>query len=222
MGTVIANHARYGGPRPCGRLRILCRYRPKIEDQSAGGPTESSKSCTSASRTPGRSQVSIPIASTQKGRFSMNGDESQNKNEGIAKRMANLVPHRIKKGQILNPKGRGKGKDIWLWASKLAVPEKLIEPMRVMFRLQKGKVDVERAIILRLALEAVKGDTKAIEIWIERKYGKVTQPMDMNAVSGPLVAILNAPQGDQNVAVLPPNIKTGVEPFSTDSIAQSL
>lgn len=79
--------------------------------------------------------------------------------------------------------------------------------MRTMFKLQKGKVDIERAIILRLALEAVKGDTKAIEIWIERKYGKVTQPVDMNAVSGPLVAILNAPQGDQNVAVLQPAFK---------------
>jgi hypothetical protein len=144
----------------------------------------------------------------RKGRFHINNDESQLKNEGIAKRLANLVPHRIKKGQILNPKGRGKGKDIWIWASKLAAPEKLVEPMRTMFKLQKGKVDIERAIILRLALEAVKGDTKAIEIWIERKYGKVTQPVDMNAVTGPLVAILNAPQGDQHMAVTAPAAKS--------------
>jgi hypothetical protein len=130
----------------------------------------------------------------------MNNDESQINNEGIAKRLANLVPHQIKKGQVLNPKGRGKGKDIWLWVSKLSVPEKLIEPMRKLFRLHKGKVDVERAIILRLALEASKGDIRAIELWIERKYGKVTQPVDMNAVSGPLVAILNAPQ-NQTVSI---------------------
>jgi len=137
----------------------------------------------------------------------MNNDESQLKNDGKAKRLANLVPHQIKKGQVLNPKGRGKGKDIWLWVSKLAVPEKLIEPMRTLFRLQKGKVDVERAVILRLALEACNGDIRAIELWIDRKYGKVSQPMDISANNGPLVAILNAPAGDQNISVATPAIK---------------
>ena len=83
--------------------------------------------------------------------------------------------------------------------------------MRKLFRLHKGKVDVERAVILRLAFEACKGDIRAIELWIERKYGKVTQPVDMNAVTGPLVAILNAPQGDQNVAVLPPSANKQVD-----------
>ena len=137
----------------------------------------------------------------------MNNDQSQINNEGKQKRLANLIP--IKPGQVLNPKGRGKGKDYWLWASKLAAPEALVKPMRVKFKLQKGKVSVEQAIILKLALEACKGNTKAIEIWIDRKYGKVTQPLDVSTPSGPLVAILNAPQGDQQVAVGPAPRTTG-------------
>ena len=135
----------------------------------------------------------------------MNNEQSQSKTEGRARSLANLVPHQIKKGQVLNPKGRGKGKDIWLWASHLGAPAKLIEPMRVKFKLQKGKVDVESAVILRLAYEACRGNMKAIELWIDRKYGKVTKPLDLNAASGPLVAILNAPQGDQHVAIKPPD-----------------
>lgn len=138
----------------------------------------------------------------------MNTDDSQNNNDGYARKLANLIPHQIKKGQILNPKGRGKGKDYWTYVSHLAAPEDLVEPMRKQFRLPHGKIDLEKAVILRLVLEAIKGDMKAIELWLDRKYGKVTQPMDISTETGPLVAILNAPQGDQNIAVTPPAIKS--------------
>jgi len=112
-----------------------------------------------------------------------------------------LKPYWIKKGQVLNPKGRRGYKDIWNWVSKIAPPEQLIEPMRKMFNIRKGKVTVETAIVLRLVLEAVRGDMKALEMWMDRKYGKVTQPMDISTENGPLVAILNAPQGDQTIRV---------------------
>lgn len=131
----------------------------------------------------------------------MNKEDSKTKSDGYAKRLANLIPYQIKKGQILNPKGRGKGKDYWAYVSHLAAPEDLLEPMRKQFCLPHGKIDLEKAVILRLVLEAIKGDMKAIELWLDRKYGKVTQPMDISTETGPLVAILNAPQGDQTIRV---------------------
>ena len=134
-------------------------------------------------------------------------DEISRKKEARARSNANLEPYKIKKGEIRNPKGRGVGKEIITWISKLAAPELLIEQMRVKFKLHRGKVDVEAAILLRLAYEACQGNLKAIELWLERKYGKVSQPMDLNANNGPLVAILNAPAGDQNITVTNPAIK---------------
>ena len=120
---------------------------------------------------------------------------------------ANLIPYKIKNGEVRNPKGRGVGREILTWIAKLAAPELLIEQMRLKFKLHRGKVDVEAAILLRLAYEACQGDLKAIELWLDRKYGKVTQPMDISANNGPLVAILNAPAGDQNISVTTPAAK---------------
>jgi len=127
--------------------------------------------------------------------------------ESRAKRLANLKP--AKKGEVRNPTGRGAGPNLWRWASKIGAPEKLVEPMRVLFNFPKGKITVETAISLRRALEACRGDMKAMEMWIDRKYGKVTQPLDVQATNGPLVAILNAPR--------PPPMKT-VQEEKTDAI----
>jgi len=130
-----------------------------------------------------------------------NVDDACRKKESRDRSNANLTPYKIKKGEVRNPKGRGVGREILTWISKLAAPELLIEQMRVKFKLHRGKVNVEAAILLRLAYEACQGDLKAIELWLDRKYGKVSQPMDLNANNGPLVAILNAPAGDQNISV---------------------
>lgn len=119
--------------------------------------------------------------------------------EARMKRLSYLKP--VKKGEIKNPAGRGVGKDIWKWAAQLGTPEKFITPMRKMFRLPKSKITMESAILLRLVLEACKGDMKAIELWLDRRYGKVTQQMNIATENGPLVAILNAPQGDQTIRV---------------------
>jgi hypothetical protein len=114
---------------------------------------------------------------------------------------ANLIP--IKKGHTLNPYGRPKDKNLWKWAAKLGAPEKFIKPMRSIFKICRHKpISVELAIILRVALEASRGDLKAVEIWLDRMYGKVTLPMDVSATNGPLVAILNAPSGDQTIKVV--------------------
>lgn len=119
-----------------------------------------------------------------------------------AKRTANLRP--AKKGEIRNPNGRGVGKDILRWVSKLPAPALSTEALRVKLRLHRGKIDVQTAVLLRLAFEACCGDLQAIQLWLDRKYGEVTQPLDVGAKTGPLVAILNTPQGDQQVIVKPP------------------
>ena len=75
--------------------------------------------------------------------------------------------------------------------------------------LRPYSIDVQTAILLRLAFEACCGDLQAIQLWLDRKYGKVTQPLDVEAKTGPLVAILNAPQGDQQVTVKPPPANPG-------------
>jgi len=75
--------------------------------------------------------------------------------------------------------GKGAGPNLWKWASKLAAPEEQIEVIRKKFNFPCGKITVETAIILRLALEAIRGDMKAMEMWVDRKYGKVTQSLDV-------------------------------------------
>jgi len=126
--------------------------------------------------------------------------EGYDKNsEGRKNSLANLRP--LKKGQIIfrpgRPKGRnGTGKDIWKWVCRLSAPEKLVEPMRTLFNLPRGTVTVESAVIMRLALEAIRGNARAIELWAERTYGKTTQPLAVTAATGPLVCILNAPRSD--------------------------
>ena len=120
---------------------------------------------------------------------------------GRLKRLKNLVP--VKKGQVLNPKGRGIGKNIWNWAAKLGPPENLVEPMRKLFKIPYAQITVERAIVLRLILEAVRGDLKAVELWMDRKYGKVTIPMDVSTTNdGPLVQILNVLPGEEMKPVI--------------------
>ena len=68
-------------------------------------------------------------------------------------------------------------------------------------KVPRKNVSFEEGILIRLAYEAAKGDMKAIELWVERRFGKVPQNMDLNLPSGPLVAILNAPQGGQTIEV---------------------
>ena len=123
--------------------------------------------------------------------------------EGIIKRSKNLK--HVKPGQILNPKGRVPiNKNIWKWVSRLCAPEKYIEPMRKLYNYKKGRLTIEEAIILRLATEACRGDVRAIELWIERKYGKITTPVELNSRTGPLVCIINA-QEKQKEKIIPQN-----------------
>lgn len=115
---------------------------------------------------------------------------------GIAKRMLNLRP--IKKGQPCPWKGKKLSKNYWTWAKKLGGPENFVEPMRKIFKINRQTpISLEFAIILKIGLEAARGDMKAAEMWVDRIYGKVPQSMDVSTTNnGPLVAII------QNVDVV--------------------
>ena len=125
----------------------------------------------------------------------MNEDAKQKTRE---RSNANLIP--VKKGQILNPRGAGKGKTsraILTWIGRQNAPKDLIEVMRKKFNMPSHKIDNETAILLYLTWMAEKGDVRAIELWLDRKYGKVTQSLDIETKNdGPLVAILMAPPSD--------------------------
>ena len=120
----------------------------------------------------------------------MNDDQNEVMT-GKDKRMLNLRPR--KKGQVSPMKGRKLSKNYWTWAKKMGGPESFVIPLRRIFKIDKHtKISLEFAIILKIGLEAARGDMKAAEMWVDRIYGKVPQSMDVSTTNnGPLVQILN-------------------------------
>ena len=114
---------------------------------------------------------------------------------------ANLKPR--KKGQVSPMKGRKLSKNYWTWAKKMGGPESFVIPLRKIFKIDRHtKISLEFAIILKIGLEAARGDMKAAEMWVDRIYGKVPQSMDvLTTNNGPLVQILNMPQNGDVVKV---------------------
>lgn len=134
-------------------------------------------------------------------------------------RINNLRRSWPKKGECRNPRGRRLPKEVWKYIARLQAPDDTVEVMLRKFALTRKKVTFEEAILIRLAYEASKGDMKAIEIWVDRQYGKVPQNMDLNLPPGPLVAILNAPQGGQTIEVTttPPQALTPPAPKTQET-----
>ena len=130
----------------------------------------------------------------------MNDDQNEVMT-GKDKRMLNLRPR--KKGQVSPMKGRKLSKNYWTWAKKMGGPESFVIPLRRIFKIDKHtKISLEFAIILKIGLEAARGDMKAAEMWVDRIYGKVPQSMDvLTTNNGPLVQILSMPQNDDVVKV---------------------
>ena len=101
-----------------------------------------------------------------------------------------IEPHRFKKGQSGNPKGRPK---------KLPALDVLMA--EVLGDTTRGK-DYATAILEAMRRKALKGDTKAAEILLDRAYGKPKQSHDLQgnlAVQAPIV----------HVQVLPPTRQDG-------------
>ena len=111
--------------------------------------------------------------------------------ESRAKRISNLIP--IKKGEVLNKTGRrGRRTSLITWISKLPTPKLSTDQLFKQLGIPKRKITYEEGILLRLASEAFKGDLRAIELWLDRKYGRVPQSMDVSTTTnGPLVQIIS-------------------------------
>jgi len=129
---------------------------------------------------------------------------------GMAKSILNLRPR--KKGEVSPMKGKKLSKNYWTWAKKMGGPESFVEPMRRIFKINRQTpISLEFAIVLKIGLEALRGDTKCMEMWVDRIYGKVPQSMDIQTKSdGPLVQILNVLPGEE----MKPVIDVPAEPLA--------
>ena len=78
----------------------------------------------------------------------------------------NIEPHKFKKGQTGNPKGRPK-----------KLPE-LDELLANVLGEEKDGVTAAEAILKALRMKAAKGDVRAAEVLLDRGYGKARQHID--------------------------------------------
>lgn len=85
-------------------------------------------------------------------------------------------PHdgrKMVKGQTLNPNGRPK---------KLPELDKLLADV---LGEEKDGVTAAEAILKALRMKAAKGDVRAIEVMLDRAYGKAKQTVDANIIQIP-------------------------------------
>ena len=90
----------------------------------------------------------------------------------------NIAPHKFKKGTSGNPKGRPKLPDI-----KVLLEEVLGE--------QKDGMTAAEALMKKLRSMGAAGNLKAIEMLLDRAYGKPKQTIDTNIVSAPTITVLD-------------------------------
>jgi alkylation response protein AidB-like acyl-CoA dehydrogenase len=88
-------------------------------------------------------------------------------------RPENVVPHRFKKGQSGNPKGRPKLPDIREALAKVLAEE-------------KDGVTALEATLRALRAKATKGDVRAAEALLDRAYGKAVQRTDVTSGDKPI------------------------------------
>lgn len=91
----------------------------------------------------------------------------------------NIVPHKFKKGQSGNPKGR---------------PRKLPELDKLLAEVlgeEKDGTTAAEAILKALRLKAAKGDVRAAELILNRAYGKAKEQVDLtsngNTIGGAII-----------------------------------
>jgi alkylation response protein AidB-like acyl-CoA dehydrogenase len=88
-------------------------------------------------------------------------------------RPENIVPHRFKKGQSGNPKGRPKLPDIREALAKVLAEE-------------KDGVTALEATLRALRAKATKGDVRAAEALLDRAFGKAVQRTDVTSGDKPI------------------------------------
>lgn len=85
-----------------------------------------------------------------------------------------IIPHKFKKGQSGNPKGRPKLPDI-----KEALAKILAE--------EKDGVNALEAILKSMRAKAAKGDVRAADFLISRGYGKADQKIEIEGVNNQVI-----------------------------------
>ena len=88
-------------------------------------------------------------------------------------RPENVLPHRFKKGQSGNPKGRPKLPDIREALAKVLAEE-------------KDGVTALEATLRALRAKATKGDVRAAEALLDRAFGKAIQRTDVTSGDKPI------------------------------------
>lgn len=88
-------------------------------------------------------------------------------------RPENVLPHRFKKGQTGNPKGRPKLPDIREALAKVLAEE-------------KDGVTALEATLRALRTKATKGDVRAAEALLDRAFGKAVQRTDVTSGDKPI------------------------------------
>ena len=114
--------------------------------------------------------------------------------DGKAKRLANIEPHKFQPGQSGNPSGRPPGKRNFDTLVDLAIEALAAEYVKQWNKKHKTKqitiddVDIESDIFKQLVNRARNGDQKAIDSFLDRRHGKPVQPIkNSNDPEDPLV-----------------------------------
>ena len=95
----------------------------------------------------------------------------------------NIEPHKFKKGQTGNPKGRPR-----------KLPELSVLLADVLGEQTKEGLTAAEDILRAMYARARKGDTRAAELLLDRAYGKPKQSIDNNiTTTEPLVIVLTEP-----------------------------
>ena len=110
------------------------------------------------------------------------------------------------KGVSANPLGRPKKvkciPDILRKIGDMIAPKDIQDKMRLRFH-SKDKLTMQQAVLMLTYDLAAHGTEWAVEFIAERTEGRVTQGVDVSTTpSGPLVMILNAPQGDKGGKII--------------------
>jgi hypothetical protein len=104
----------------------------------------------------------------------------------------NLIP--AQKGEVRNPKGRGKG--VPNSKTRLLKLLELVTKVRNPVTGEEEEFSIAEQLDMKMIAKALKGDTKAYEIVIDRLEGKPKQTTDINAdVKGNIQIIIEPDAG---------------------------
>lgn len=122
-----------------------------------------------------------------------NKNTEKNTEEAKKKRLANLKPP-FKKGESPNPNGRPKGKLNYNTRVDMAIEVLALKYVEDMNKKNKGKkgykpitiddVDIEGDIFAQHLNKARNGDRYFVDSFLDRRYGKATQPIELSGKNG--------------------------------------